>query len=35
MAAGPVPPGQPSADLQPQRATLSDLISEVAAAEPD
>jgi hypothetical protein len=29
------PPGQPSADLQPQRATLGDLISEVAAAEPD
>ena len=29
------PPGQPSADLQPQRATLSDLISQVAAAEPD
>ena len=29
------PPGQPSADLQPQRVTLGDLISEVAAAEPD
>jgi hypothetical protein len=29
------PPGQPSADLQPQRATLGDLISQVAAAEPD
>jgi len=29
------PPGQPSADLQPQRATLGDLISKVAAAEPD
>jgi hypothetical protein len=35
MAAGPVPPGQPSADLQPERATLGDLIDEVAAAEPD
>ena len=29
------PPGQPSAGLQPQRVTLSDLLSEVAAAEPD
>jgi hypothetical protein len=29
------PRGQPSADSQPQRATLGDLISEVAAAEPD
>jgi hypothetical protein len=29
------PPGRPGADLQPQRVTLGDLISEVAAAEPD
>jgi hypothetical protein len=29
------PAGQPSADLQPQRVTLDDLISQIAAAEPD
>jgi hypothetical protein len=32
--AGPVP-WQPSADLQPERATLGDLINELATAEPD
>ena len=29
------PAGQPGADLQPQRVTLGELISQVAAAEPD